>query len=131
VAFINVTGTGVPYGDGLYNNPTVGSPYIAVPLNQFIAQLWGAGDTLWTTSGLGAGTDARTNIIWWIHKQRNQTTNGAKGTTVPNTPNGRANMAFADGHVEIVRSDEVADFVNKKSKFRVLWSPKDHTLQPN
>jgi hypothetical protein len=40
-------------------------------------------------------------------------------------------MGFADGHVQMIRSDEVADFVNKKSTFRVLWSPKDRILQGN
>jgi prepilin-type processing-associated H-X9-DG protein len=131
IAYTSVSGTHVPYGDGYYCSPVVGTNYIGgVPANKFVAQLWGAGDALWTKSGpFATGNDARTNIPWFIHRKKGQSKAGAKGTSDVNTPYGRVNIGFVDGHVELRSSDSVADFVNEKSKLQVLWSPKDAELQ--
>jgi prepilin-type processing-associated H-X9-DG protein len=128
-----VTGTGYPYGDGLYGNPQVGTQYNPAgwSVANHIAQQWGAGNSVWTRSTGSSSVDARTDVAWFIHRSRDQQPRGAQGTTEFNRPYGRVNMAFADGHVELVASSDVADFTTNKSTLRVLWSPKDRQLQPN
>jgi len=127
----NVAGTGVPDGDGAYANPVVGNNFISgVTAGNFVAQQWGAGTALTHRSAVGvAGNDARTNIAWFLHRKKSQKPNGAQGTNDGNTPFGRVNMAFGDGHAEMVESSRVADFNTNRSTFEVLWTPKDRFLQ--
>ena len=134
VAANAVSGTNVPYGDGLYCNPLAGAYFISgVAANKFPAQLWGAGPAAWTTSGPGAGTDAKTNVAWFIHRKKGQAKVGATAASATGNeraiPYGRANIAFVDGHVEMRTHDSVADYVNNLSKLQVYWSPKDAELQ--
>ena len=42
---------------------------------------------------------------------------------------GRANIAFADGHVELMGENQLFDKVTGKSLFAALWSPLDPTLE--
>jgi prepilin-type processing-associated H-X9-DG protein len=79
----------------------------------------------------GSGNDGRTDIAWFIHRNRGQQPKGALGTNPRNTPFGRVNIAFVDGHVDMVSSEEVADFTLNRSKFRALWNPRDRALQGN
>ena len=124
-----VSDTGVPYGDGLYASATVGSPFISgVPANRHPAAQFGATSVLWAGSVLGM-TDARTNIAWFIHRAKGQSAGAAGGSNLRNQPFGRVNMAFADGHVALVASTEVADFEQQTSTLRVLWTPDDAKLQ--
>jgi prepilin-type processing-associated H-X9-DG protein len=118
-------------GSDLFANPTVGSTYIAgVSSADFVAQQWGAGPAVWAkSSSTLAAADSRTNIAWSAHRKRGQPKAGAQGTNEANTPYGRVNIAFADGHVEMVSHTDVADFNNNKSTFRALWSTKDRVLQ--
>jgi prepilin-type N-terminal cleavage/methylation domain-containing protein/prepilin-type processing-associated H-X9-DG protein len=115
----------------LYANPNAGTNFISgfsTASASLPAQLFGAGSMLWSSSGFQSGTDARTNIAWFIHRG-NMNQGAAKGTNERNTPYGKVNMGFVDGHVEMTTSTDVADFTTNKSKFRVLWSPKDRALQ--
>ena len=41
---------------------------------------------------------------------------------------GRANFAFADGHVEMLAHTDVADPASGKSTFRAMWSPIDRDI---
>ncbi len=127
----NVAGTGVPDADGAYANAVVGNNFISgVTPGNFVAQQWGAGSALTHRSAATApGNDARTNISWFLHRKKGQKPNGAQGTNEGNIPFGRVNMAFGDGHVEMVESGRVADFTTNKSTFEVLWTPKDRFLQ--
>jgi prepilin-type N-terminal cleavage/methylation domain-containing protein/prepilin-type processing-associated H-X9-DG protein len=123
-----VSGTKVPYGDGNYANPTAGSYILSGPSASWVAQQWGAGPNVWSKSSPGGPTDAKTNVAWFVHRKAS-TKAGATGTNELNTPYGRVNMAFLDGHVSLVNHTDVADFVNNKSTMQVLWSPKDRELQ--
>jgi prepilin-type N-terminal cleavage/methylation domain-containing protein/prepilin-type processing-associated H-X9-DG protein len=126
-----VTGTGVPDADGLYAGATVGSTFITgVARADHIAAQWGATTVNW--AGTAAGVlDARTNIAWSIHRKRGQRPSGNSPIGTAGSPYGMVNMGFADGHVELIAHSDVADFVNNKSTFRVLWSPKDRAIQGN
>jgi len=42
-------------------------------------------------------------------------------------PRGRANICFADGHVSLLASSDLADPVTRRSKLAALWSPLDRT----
>jgi len=65
--------------------------------------------------------NATTQIGWFKHRR-------SKDKVVPITvAKGRANFAFADGHVELLGHDEVADVNTGKSRLRALWSPLDRT----
>lgn len=45
-------------------------------------------------------------------------------------PHGQANFAFADGHVEMLKQEELADLKTGVSRFRAMWSPADRELEP-
>jgi prepilin-type N-terminal cleavage/methylation domain-containing protein/prepilin-type processing-associated H-X9-DG protein len=66
---------------------------------------------------------------WSRHRRRGD------GGTRKVESRGRANFAFADGHVASFSADEVAERRNLKSKFVALWSPMDYfcerLLRPN
>ena len=66
------------------------------------------------------GQAVPTEIDWSRHRKRGQ----GSGFEA----NGRASFGFADGHVEMLSPDDLADRVTKKSKFRALWSPYDRTV---
>lgn len=113
----------------LYGNAVAGTNFISgAPASAYPAQLFGAGDILWSSSGYLAGTDARTNIAWFVHRG-SMSPGAAKGKTSNAMPYGKVNMGFVDGHVEMLSNTDVADFTTNKSKLRVLWSPKDAALQ--
>src|SRR5438477_1630658 len=42
---------------------------------------------------------------------------------------GRANIAFADGHVQLMSEDQLFDRATGKSRFAALWSPLDRSLE--
>jgi prepilin-type processing-associated H-X9-DG protein len=42
---------------------------------------------------------------------------------------GRANITFADGHVQLMSEDQLFDRATGKSRFAALWSPLDRTLE--
>ena len=44
-------------------------------------------------------------------------------------PDGAANFAFADGHVALHASRDLADFETGKSKYRALWSENDPEIE--
>ena len=73
---------------------------------------FGAGEGMgW---GIGRFGVRASQIAWYRHR--------AKPRPSLIEPNGRANFAFVDGHVELLRHDECADFTTGKSKMRALWS---------
>ena len=72
-------------------------------------------------SNLGARFGlVRTEIDWTRHRRK---ADGGDGT--PQSIRGRANFAFADGHVANFKADELYDPITGKSNFKVLWSPYD------
>lgn len=52
---------------------------------------------------------------------------GSRDRNAGNAPRGRTNIAFADGHVELLAHDELADPTTTKSRLKALWSPYDRT----
>lgn len=44
---------------------------------------------------------------------------------------GRVNIAFADGHVELLRHDELFDAPSDRSTYRAMWSPIDREVDAN
>jgi prepilin-type N-terminal cleavage/methylation domain-containing protein/prepilin-type processing-associated H-X9-DG protein len=68
----------------------------------------------------GAGT-ADTEIDYTRHRQ-------SKDKSAGNAARGRTNIAFLDGHVELLAHDELADPNTKLSKLRALWSPYDREI---
>jgi prepilin-type N-terminal cleavage/methylation domain-containing protein/prepilin-type processing-associated H-X9-DG protein len=123
-------GTDQAYTEGLYAAPTVGTTFIAgVSAQKHVAAQFGATNVNWTGTGPGTGTDAKTSLPWYIHRKRGNPPPGALGTTPANIPYGRVNMGFADGHVSLKESTQVADFTAQRSTFDVLWSPKDRAQQ--
>lgn len=119
-------------GNDFYSNPNAGD-YLnskAIGLKYFPAALFGASDTKWSNSIVGANTDAFTNIAWFLHRGSQPKGDAGNNVGAANSPYGKVNMGFVDGHVELIANTDVADFKNFKSKFRVWWSPKDHILQP-
>jgi prepilin-type N-terminal cleavage/methylation domain-containing protein/prepilin-type processing-associated H-X9-DG protein len=67
-----------------------------------------------------AGT-ANTEIDFTRHRL-------AKDNGAGNAARGRTVIAFADGHVELLSHDELADPTTKKSRYRALWSPYDRSI---
>jgi prepilin-type processing-associated H-X9-DG protein/prepilin-type N-terminal cleavage/methylation domain-containing protein len=65
----------------------------------------------------------RTEIDWTRHRRK---ADGGDGT--PQSIKGRANFAFADGHVANYKADELYDPATGKSNFKVLWSPYDPSI---
>jgi prepilin-type N-terminal cleavage/methylation domain-containing protein/prepilin-type processing-associated H-X9-DG protein len=65
---------------------------------------------------------ADTEFAWSRHRRR-----GDGGTRVVEA-RGRANFGFADGHVADFTPDNLADRSSRRSKFVVLWSPLDYTV---
>lgn len=61
---------------------------------------------------------ASTQLAWFKHRIRAQATAGTKAI-------GKANFAFADGHVELLGHDDVADPATKLSRLKAHWSPLD------
>jgi prepilin-type N-terminal cleavage/methylation domain-containing protein/prepilin-type processing-associated H-X9-DG protein len=123
--------SGVAYSEGYYSNALAGSwANDVAPYSGWPAQQWGAGPTLWSRSGPEMpASDAKTNVAWFVHRKNGQPKAGATGTHERNTPYGRVNIAFVDGHVVMKSHTDVADFVTNKSTFDVLWTPKDRALQ--
>jgi prepilin-type N-terminal cleavage/methylation domain-containing protein/prepilin-type processing-associated H-X9-DG protein len=77
------------------------------------------------TPAISGGTrygNVRTEIDWTRHRRK-----GDGGTTAQDIK-GRANFAFADGHVAMFRADELYDSATGKSNFKVLWSPWDKEI---
>lgn len=131
-AFANNVGEGID----IYSPSFVGSTFISgVSTAKIVAHQCGAGTSPVSRSMPGGVVDSPTGIAWFVHRARSQKPNGALPAagapqTETNTPYGRVNIGFADGHVDLVASDEVVDFSQQRSRMRALWSPKDRTLQP-
>jgi prepilin-type N-terminal cleavage/methylation domain-containing protein/prepilin-type processing-associated H-X9-DG protein len=51
--------------------------------------------------------------------------NSGRRAALYGTAIGRTNIGFADGHVELLRHDELADFSSGTSTYRAMWSPLD------
>ncbi len=68
----------------------------------------------------GAGT-ANTEMDFTRHRQ-------SKDKGAGNAARGRTNIAFADGHVELLAHDELADPNTGLSRNRALWSPYDYKI---
>jgi prepilin-type N-terminal cleavage/methylation domain-containing protein/prepilin-type processing-associated H-X9-DG protein len=86
-------------------------------------QRFGAGGGIVWTDPPGA-TPGRfkvraSQIAWYRHRRT-----GGEITA----PSGAAHFAFADGHVQLLRHDEVADFSTGKSKYRAIWSSLDREI---
>ena len=64
---------------------------------------------------------ADTEIDFTRHRTQRDRNQGFKAR-------GRLNIGFADGHVEMLAHDDLADPVTRKSKLRALWSPIDGTI---
>lgn len=64
---------------------------------------------------------ADTEIDFTRHRTRRDQNEGFKAR-------GRLNIGFADGHVELLAHDELADPVTRKSKLRAWWSPIDNQI---
>jgi prepilin-type processing-associated H-X9-DG protein len=60
--------------------------------------------------------DVKTYIPWYRHPRRGRDVEAFKGA---------ANFGFADGHVDQVKAESVADATTGKSTLNILWSPKD------
>lgn len=78
------------------------------------------------TIGSGVGNypaaNTPTQLAWYKHrdkKDQNRSINEARG---------KMNIAFADGHVELVSLEDIVDRNLGISKLRVLWSPMDGEL---
>ncbi len=80
-----------------------------------------------TTGGSPVGV-ANTELDYTRHtRYRDRDRAGLPaGVTVP--PRGRVNIAFLDGHVELLAHDELADPATGLSRLRALWSPYDRTI---
>jgi prepilin-type processing-associated H-X9-DG protein/prepilin-type N-terminal cleavage/methylation domain-containing protein len=65
---------------------------------------------------------ANTEIAWYRHRS---TADRARPVTVTR---GRANIAFCDGHVELLQNTDLADTTTTLSNLRVRWSPYDSTI---
>jgi prepilin-type N-terminal cleavage/methylation domain-containing protein/prepilin-type processing-associated H-X9-DG protein len=69
---------------------------------------------------LAGNAEATTELDFSRHRRVNDVT-GPK-------PVGRANFAFTDGHVEMLRHDELADEETTISTLEALWSPLDRDI---
>ena len=77
-------------------------------------------------SGLPAGRfgTVDSEIAYYRHrlaKDRNKLVTQAAG---------RANIAFADGHVQLMSEDQLFDRATGRTRFGALWSPLDRVLEP-
>jgi prepilin-type N-terminal cleavage/methylation domain-containing protein/prepilin-type processing-associated H-X9-DG protein len=72
-----------------------------------------------TIAPAGSGT-TNTEIDYSRHR-------ASKDKAAGNAARGRTNIAFADGHVELLAHDELADPTTGKSRNRALWSPYDYS----
>ncbi|MGB7160919.1 MAG: hypothetical protein WBD40_22850 [Tepidisphaeraceae bacterium] len=59
-------------------------------------------------------------IAWYRHR---------RGGGEMTAPHGAVHFAFADGHVERLNHNEVANFKTGKSSYRALWSPADRQIE--
>lgn len=126
-----------PDGEGSYANPMVGVLFISgVSIAGHPAALFGAANVAgWTKSAWNStGNDAKSEIAWVAHRKKGQGKAGATPATGATTtersiPYGQANFAFADGHVELLAHTDCADYTTNKSRFKILWSPKDREIQ--
>ena len=78
------------------------------------------------SSGLPAGRfgTVDSEIAYYRHrlaKDRNKLVTQAAG---------RANIAFADGHVQLMSEDQLFDRATGRTRFGALWSPLDRVLEP-
>jgi prepilin-type N-terminal cleavage/methylation domain-containing protein/prepilin-type processing-associated H-X9-DG protein len=129
---------GDPGTNEAYSNIWLGSNFLSgISDVNWVSQLWGgAPDTsLFFGSGIGSGTDAKCNVAWSTHRSRAQKPGQYfNGKNERAAPYGRVNIGFADGHVELIAHDEIVRYDSAangyRSNFRVMWSPKDRTLQP-
>ena len=83
------------------------------------------------------GAEGGTNGTWGNTNERYHTTPTAityvnhrrRGEGEGTEPKGRINIGYCDGHVEMKRHDQLADFAAGTNKFDSLWSPKDYELE--
>jgi prepilin-type processing-associated H-X9-DG protein/prepilin-type N-terminal cleavage/methylation domain-containing protein len=108
-------------GLGLFAGPTLSGngQFLQTPGQRFL------GDSGFDAGGLTPG--ARTELDYTRHRAPKDRSAGLAAV-------GRANFAFADGHVEMLNATDLAKpgaAVNRPvSTFRALWSPYDRTVAP-
>ena len=73
------------------------------------------------TVGGNRNTTANTEITFARHRKTKDKSAGLNAR-------GRVNIAFADGHVEVLAHDELADPTTGLSRGRALWSPLDRQI---
>ena len=104
--------------------PTAAGPFYAPPIVGFNnSSTTGAGTkflgltpALSTPAAAGRFGTIPTELAYYRHRGRESgTAQQAKG---------RVNIAFADGHVEMLKPTDLADPTTKKSTMRAMWSPK-------
>ena len=67
------------------------------------------------------GDTSESQIAYFRHRN-------VRGRYVVTDPVGRANFGFADGHVSMLRHDELADFNTGKSTYAAMWSVIDREI---
>lgn len=95
---------------GWSTTPTVGKR------NNSAGLLFGAGGGV---TPFAAGPWGKVNCELAFNRHRN-----GKGTGT--SPVGQLNIGYADGHVELVSNEALADSTTGKSNLRSLWSPMDY-----
>lgn len=85
----------------------------------------GANTNLWVTEaapemGGISGNTLPTYIPWYRHPRIDKD---------PLTRNGSAHFAFMDGHVELLKTNEVANDATGRSSYQVLWSLRDKSVE--
>ncbi len=105
----------IEYNGQLYTNSTIGfqgdkpgQRFLGIPGYTLAIVPFGSGN-------------ATTELDYSRHRQ-------SKDKSAGNAAKGRTNIAFADGHVELLGHDELADPNTGLSRMRALWSPYDYTI---
>lgn len=117
------------WSDMPLGNPIVG--YGTAPVVGFQGkpgERFGAGGgVVW--NGLPGATPGRFNVrASQIAFYRHRRSGPGAPAGPPEEPVGAAYFAFADGHVELLRHDEVADLATGKSTYRAMWSTIDRDI---
>lgn len=89
-----------------------------LPMSEFRGN-WAGGSNFSAALEYEAGRNPDGYIPFYRHPKRRENIQEATGS---------ANMAFADGHVENLRADELMNKTTGESTLKVLWSPIDERL---
>ncbi|MEM6313055.1 MAG: prepilin-type N-terminal cleavage/methylation domain-containing protein [Planctomycetota bacterium] len=108
--------------DGWFASSDIG--YLGTSPGIRFVGLTNAADLGQVRTGRLGGTDANTEIDYARHRRGDDEDAGVTGR-------GRANFAFTDGHVEMLRHNELADEDTTVSTGEALWSPLDRKIINN